>query len=238
MDAITESIELQGVLHLYALVGGGHDSMAAALVTARHPLFRGVVHLNTGIGIEATREYVREVCELKKWPLHEVMAGEGRYEELLFSRGGMPGGPKAHNSMLYYLKQQPLARWHRTACEGRTGFVTGIRAGESRRRMGAKISVPVRRRDRQVWVNPILKWTSKRVDNLLASEEIPRNPVVENIYRSGECLCGALAAAGEIHEIERWYPDDAERIHALEDECARRGLASVWGGRPPNKKRE
>lgn len=237
MDAITEAVEKQGVLHLYALFSGGHDSLAAALVSAEHPLFRGVVHLNTGIGIEQTREYVRDICASRNWPLHEVMAGEGRFEELLFTRGGFPGGPKAHNSMLWYLKQQPLRRWHKTACEGRTGFTTGVRRDESHRRMGAKMSVPVRRWDRQVWINPILDWSALDVGRFIEASGLPRNEVVDLLHRSGECLCGALAKPGEIHEIERWYPEVADRIHALEEECERRGLAAVWGKRGIRKPR-
>jgi 3'-phosphoadenosine 5'-phosphosulfate sulfotransferase (PAPS reductase)/FAD synthetase len=232
MDAIEQSVAEQGVLHLYGMFSGGHDSLVACEIASRHPLFRGVVHLNTGIGIEQTRTFVRDTCAERGWELHEVMAGDGRYEELLFSRGGMPGGPKSHNSMLWYLKQQPHRRWHRSACEGRTGFVTGIRLNESHRRMGAKFAVPVRRWDRQVWVNPILDMDAIDVGRFLEKEGLARNPVVDLIHRSGECLCGALAKAQEIHEIRRWFPVEYERIRSLEIECGQRGLNARWGGRP------
>jgi capsid protein len=53
--------------------------------------------------------------------------------------------------------------------------------------------------------------------------------VVDRVHRSGECLCGALSRADEIHEIAAHYPDVARRINALEQECEQRGIvASTW----------
>jgi hypothetical protein len=56
-----------------------------------------------------------------------------------------------------------------------------------------------------------------------------RNEVVDTLHRSGECLCGALARSDEIHDIDLWYPEVGQRIHALEQECERRGIvAAIW----------
>jgi len=233
-DLFDEAIEQQQLTHLYSLFSGGHDSLAATALAAKHPLFSGVVHINTGIGIEQTRTFVRDVCAERGWPLHEVRAPEGLYEELVLTRGGFPYGNASHNTMLFYLKQQPLLRWHRKI-EGRHGFVTGIRRQESNRRMGAGISVPIRpdpKNTRMIWLSPILDWSSVDCGRLIEEEGLPRNSVVDLLHRSAECLCGALANSGEIHEIARWFPDTALRINALEQECERRGIpASVWAGR-------
>jgi 3'-phosphoadenosine 5'-phosphosulfate sulfotransferase (PAPS reductase)/FAD synthetase len=229
---------------MYALFSGGHDSLCSTALAAKHPLFRGVVHINTGIGIEATREFVRDTCERQGWPLHEVKAPEGRYEEMVLERGGFPHGTASHNSMLFYLKQQPLARWlrevrdeERRQEEGRRqdeviGLVTGIRKQESVRRMGAGIAVPVRADGRKRWISPILEWSKADCNRFMEAEGMPRNPVVDLLHRSGECLCGALARPEEIHDIALWYPETARRINDLEHECERRGIAaSVWAGR-------
>ena len=216
---------------IYALFSGGHDSLTSTALAAKHPLFRGVVHINTGIGIEETRTFVRETCEQQGWPLTEACAPEGRYEEMVLTRGGFPSGPASHNSMLFYLKQQPLNRWFKTV-EGKVGLVTGIRKQESIRRMGSGISVPIRPDGRKVWLSPILDWTKIDCNRFMEAEGLPRNPVVDLLHRSGECLCGALARPEEIHDIAQWFPDTALRINALEHECEARGIAAcVWAGR-------
>jgi 3'-phosphoadenosine 5'-phosphosulfate sulfotransferase (PAPS reductase)/FAD synthetase len=227
-----ESAEVESI---YAMFSGGHDSLTSTAIAAKHPLFRGVVHINTGIGIEETRTFVRETCERQGWPLIEAAAPEGRYEEMVLTRGGFPYGTASHNSMLFYLKQQPLNRWFKTTT-GKVGLVTGIRKQESVRRMGAGISVPVRPDGRKVWLSPILDWTKIDCNRFMESEGLPRNPVVDLLHRSGECLCGALARPEEIHEIARWFPDAAKRINDLEHACEERGIAaSVWAGRLARK---
>lgn len=215
---------------IYALFSGGHDSLCSTALAADMEGFAGAVHINTGIGIEETREFVRDTCHTQGWPLHELHAPQGKYEQMVLERGGFPYGTASHNSMLFYLKQQPLNRWIKTI-EGKIGLVTGIRKAESVRRMGAGISVPVREDGRKTWLSPILDWTKIDCNRFMADRGLPRNPVVDLLHRSGECLCGALARSEEIHEIARWFPDTARRINDLEHECEKRGIvACVWAG--------
>lgn len=224
-------LDAEGCACVYALFSGGHDSLCSAAIAAKHPLFRGVVHLNTGIGIEETREFVRETCDRQGWPLTEVRATDGLYEKLVLERGGFPSGTSSHNSMLFFLKQQPLRAWCRTIPGKRIGLVIGIRREESVRRMGAGISVPKRleHRSRRVWLSPILDWTALDCSRFMGAEGLPRNPVVDLLHRSGECLCGALARPGEINEISQWFPDAARRINDLERRVEEAGIAAcVW----------
>lgn len=217
---------------VYGLFSGGHDSLCSTHLASLDPRFAGVLHMNTGIGIEETREFVRAVCADQGWPLHETRPAEGKYEQMVLERGGFPKGQQSHNSMLFYLKQQPMQRWLKANTSGRIGLVTGIRKHESIRRMGAGISVPVREQGRKVWISPILDWTKIDCNHYMAEQGLPRNPVVDLIHRSGECLCGAMARSEEIHDIARWFPDTALRINDLEHECERRGIvACVWAGR-------
>lgn len=215
---------------LYGMFSGGHDSLAATALAAKHRNFRGVVHINTGIGVEETHQFVRDTCRQHGWTLHELKPPAGKYEELVLTRGGFPYGPMSHNVMLFYLKQLPLRRWLDNI-EGQVGLVTGIRLEESVRRMGAGISVPIRKERRKTWISPILGWTKIDCNLLIAQDGMQRNQVVDLLHRSAECLCGAMAKVEEIHEIARWYPDAAQRIQQLERECERRGIvASVWAG--------
>ena len=66
----------------------------------------------------------------------------------------------------------------------------------------------------------------------MESMGLDRNPVVDLLHKSGECLCGAFAAKDEIRDLEVWFPEVAERIHeprARVDDAGRIGC--VWGHR-------
>ena len=156
----------------------------------------------------------------------------------MLQRGGFPSGPKSHSSMYWYLKQKPLDALIRETKRKRgdnVALVTGIRVSESVRRMGAGISVPIRRDDHcRVWVNPILNWTAADCLDYMEEQGLRRSPVVDLLHRSGECLCGALARAEEIHEIDTWYPDAGKRIHALEERARACGLKHTrWASSEP-----
>jgi 3'-phosphoadenosine 5'-phosphosulfate sulfotransferase (PAPS reductase)/FAD synthetase len=189
------------------------------------------VHINTGIGIEETRQFVRDTCKEQGWPLIELYPDGKTYRQLVLEKG-FPRGPKSHNSMYYWLKQRQvrrLVREHKTHRRDRIGLVTGIRLQESQRRMTAALSVPVRREGSQVWLSPILDWSALQCNEFISEKKMARNQVVDLLHRSGECLCGALAQNKELKEIKLWYPKAAGEIEKLQDECALRGLKwSRW----------
>lgn len=58
------------------LFSGGHDSLSCNLVASKASRFDGCLHVNTGIGIEATRDFVRATCERQNWKLWEYKAIE------------------------------------------------------------------------------------------------------------------------------------------------------------------
>lgn len=227
---IDQAVQEHKPVATFALFSGGHDSLTSTAIAARHPSFTAAVHINTGIGIEETREFVRETCRAEGWPLIELRSPH-RYEDLVLQRGGFPSGPKSHSSMYWYLKQKPLDGLLRETKQKRgdnVALVTGIRVAESVRRMGAGISVPIRRDDHcRVWVNPILSWTSLDCNRFIDRVGLRRNRVVDLLHRSGECLCGALAREDEIHEVDYWFPAAGQRIHDLEAEARACGLKNT-----------
>lgn len=220
--------------HVFGLFSGGHDSLCSTALAAKHPAFTAAVHINTGVGIEATRDFVRDTCRARGWPLIEMHPDAKTYRDLVAEKG-MPGGPRAHNTMYYWLKQRQvrrLVREHKQGHDGRVVLVTGIRTQESERRMQSAMAVPVHRLGAQVWVNPILAWSKIDCNEFLASEGLDRNPVVDLLHRSGECLCGALAHHSEMRDIEAWYPATAATLHEYEQLARDRGhLEDVWAGR-------
>lgn len=50
------------------------------------------------------------------------------------------------------------------------------------------------------------------------------------VHMSGECLCGAMAKADELPEIEYWFPETGKYIRSLEVEAKRMGKPYCkWG---------
>jgi 3'-phosphoadenosine 5'-phosphosulfate sulfotransferase (PAPS reductase)/FAD synthetase len=232
LEVISQAVDEHKPSHVFALFSGGHDSVTSTHIAAQHPAFSGVVHVNTGIGIEETREYVRQTCKQQGWPLKELFAPAGLYEKTCLAKG-MPGGPIQHGIMYQYLKDdqlRALVREHKRFRGDRVGLVTGARSDESVRRMRVHPE-SVRREGAQLWINPILDWTGLDVGRYLEAQGISRNPVVDRLHRSGECICGALSRPEELDEIAFWYPEVAARIR-LEYECFKRGLPYAWGSKP------
>lgn len=229
---IDQAVQEHRPVAVFALFSGGHDSLVNTHLTAQHPRFAGVVHLNTGIGIEETREFVRETCQRFGWPLIERWPPRVTYEQMCLDRG-MPGGPKKHEIMYHRLKGESLdvlTAETKTKRSDRIILSTGIRTQESTRRMRLH-AVPTRRDGAKVWVNPITDLSAFDVGAYIEEHGLRRNPVVDKVHRSGECLCGALARPEELDEIAFWFPDVAARIRALEQQCFARGLPYRWGSK-------
>lgn len=217
---------------VYALFSGGHDSMCSTLVASKHPAFSGVIHVNTGIGIRQTREYVRDTCELRGWTLHELHPPDLTYEAMV-ERYGFPG-PGSHLYAYSWLKERALRKFvteHKVNRRDRIGLVTGVRWQESERRMGTV--KPIQRDGAQLWIAPIAGWAATDKLAYMRDNNAAPNPVVLNLHMSGECLCGSFARPGELDFLAAWYPAAAEEIRAIERQMARRGLPSKWGERPP-----
>jgi 3'-phosphoadenosine 5'-phosphosulfate sulfotransferase (PAPS reductase)/FAD synthetase len=232
IEIIDSAVQQFQPSHVFAMFSGGHDSLTSTHLAAQHPSFSGAVHINTGIGIEETRDFVRDTCRSQGWPLLEYTPDGQSWEDICL-KGGMPGGPAQHDITYYWLKQRSirrLVREHKQGLHGRIGLVTGIRTEESQRRMTSVMAKPVHRIGAQVWINPILEWTAVECGRYIEAAGLKRSEVVNRLHRSGECLCGSLSHHSELEEIAFWYPKVAQRIRAMEQECFRRDLPSRWGG--------
>lgn len=225
---------------VFAMFSGGDDSLTAALVASRHPAFTGCLHINTGIGIKETNEYVRETCQRQRWPLIELHPTEKSYEEFVLERG-FPG-PGAHKYCYVWLKERPL-NWFisnvaKNATHDRVMLATGVRLQESIRRMG-NVS-KVHREGVKVWCAPVLYWSKRNCLDFIGRERLPRNPVVELLHMSGECKCGAFAddeRTNELGETRLFYPYFGERIDRLQAQAKEAGVHCRWGVRPPEEKK-
>lgn len=210
-DNIDQAADEHKIEGFYALFSGGTDSLALTHVVANHPLFRGVIHINTKTGIPETEWFVQDTCTRYGWDLY-IAAPFDTYESLLV-RWGFPG-PQKHPQVYQYLKERPLNHLLGTLAKGmkRFGLMTGVRKDESTRRMlDARFDGAVRD-GRKVWVSPISTATKRDTVSYLTQNNVPTNPVSKNLGLSGECLCGCFARAGEEIDIKINYPDVAKRI--------------------------
>lgn len=235
LDAVTG----HHVASAWAMFSGGDDSLAAAIVTARARTFRGCLHIDTGIGVPETQAFVVETCRAQGWPLKIYRAKDyGQDYEALAIRYGFPG-PAAHFRMYVRLKERALdafIREHKIHRLNRIVLSTGARATESNRRVGH--AERVRRDGCSVWANPIFAWSKFDCLDTIAAAGVKRNPVVELLHKSGECLCGSFAKTDELKEIRCWYPNVAARIDAIAERVKAAGhRACVWGQRPPRERK-
>lgn len=230
-----QALDKKDVKAICVLYSGGNDSTVLAhLVRSRCDY---AVHINTGIGIEQTRDFVRSTCAAWELPLIEEHPPPGATYDELVLKLGFPG-PAGHMLMYTRLKERGLRavrrRFVRQPRRERIIFLTGMRLFESSRRM--RNAEPHRREGSVVWVNPIGHWTNAHMAEYRKRHaDVPRNEVSDILHMSGECLCGAFAKPGELEWIAQFFPDTAQRIRDLEAKAKEAGVHCVWGTRPPRK---
>jgi 3'-phosphoadenosine 5'-phosphosulfate sulfotransferase (PAPS reductase)/FAD synthetase len=222
---------------VFACFSGGHDSLVSTHWTMENaPALTSapvrVLHINTGIGIEETRIYVRDLCDCSGWPLWERHAPEGEYERQV-CRFGFPA-PAQHAWMYRRLKQavvEAVCREAKTQRGQRVMFVTGIRRDESTARSGYKDTY--RKKGAAIWVNPLYDKSRAWFDAYRAEHRLPRNRVKDIYGQSGECLCGAFADFSERAILARHFPDTLAHIERLEAKAEAAGYPWKWSDQGP-----
>lgn len=191
---------------------------------------------NTGIGIEAARQWVRDECKRNCHELIEIRAKEDcgqDYDELVRERG-FPG-PDHHKKMYDRLKGRAVALMVKRAKIKRMDKVliaSGIRHDESLIRMGYAGS-EINREGAQVWVNPIYWWSRQERDAYIKKHNLSISPIAKRLGMSGECGCGAYAHPGELKYWAKIDPEFAARIERLQEEVLVKGFTWAWDGHPP-----
>ena len=196
------------------------------------------LHINIGIGIEASRQYVRDTCKAQGWPLTEIRAKEdcGEDYDANVLRHGFPG-PDGHQFMYRQLKERAVYALVKRAKVGhprsaKVMIATGVRHDESVRRMGYA-GREINKTRAQIWTNPIYWWSKSERDAYNDASGLPENLVAKQLGMSGECGCGAFAHPGELAKWRAIDPSFGARIDRLQSECLARGFTWGWEGRPP-----
>lgn len=229
---------------------GGHDSLVSTHFTMSHLSARWdwrywrdrskALHINTGIGIEKTRQFVRDVSASSGWGLIEQSPPDS-YEDLVLGKvkgypGGFPG-PRMHGLMYQRLKERAirdvvrgLKRYRSREC---VLICTGIRHDESKIRTGYNRATS--RVGNQAWVNPFYFSTYETFQQYMETYRLPRNSVKDACGMSGECLCGAYAHPGEKLRIRAACPKTADYLDDLEKRVIKAGFPWQWDDEGPPK---
>lgn len=221
--AVAEHVWADQKIHAATAVlfSGGNDSTVMA------HLFQHTadvaIHANTTIGIEDTRQFVRDSCAGWGLKLLEVFPGEGNtYEDMVLAHG-FPG-PGHHFKAYQRLKERGLRAARRELVpNGRTHRVVYL-AGRRRDESNRRANVPeLERVDSVVFGSPMAHWTKADLNTYrLEYQDCPSNQAADLLHMSGECLCGSFAKSGELAEIEMWYPGVVAYIRRLEAMIAHR----------------
>jgi 3'-phosphoadenosine 5'-phosphosulfate sulfotransferase (PAPS reductase)/FAD synthetase len=237
-----------GIRAYVGMFSGGNDS--STMMHLMRPVLTHAGMANTTIGIEQTRQYVRDTCAAWSLPLIEKHPPD-TYADLVTGRaknrtgrnrgepawsGGFPG-PPMHNFFFHRLKERcfeqirselaPNPRYDRVV------FIAGRRRQESERRKEVPFYEPW---GSAIWVSPLAMWTALDIATYRAMQSednpVPRNEVSDLLHMSGECLCGCYARPGELAEIGEWFPEVRDEILALEAEVRASGAPESrcsWG---------
>lgn len=230
-EALTTHRRGRELVATCSLVSGGLDSYTTAHLV--RDITDTFIHANTGVGIEATRQHVRDTAASwgKRMVEETPDPGEGYFDFVLNTvrtkrtgdirwPGGFPG-PAAHSLMQQALKERPMDKARHTLGIANSRKACALWFG-GRRRTESEIrkTIPHHESDGTViFCAPIAVWHKQDLHAYrLLHGDVPRNPVAERLGMSGECGCLAAAKAGEVARWRREFPDDPFILRVAEVE--------------------
>ena len=248
-EIMKEAIDA-GLTHFYVGYSGGKDSgICLDLIAKNYPkYFKGAMYINTGIGTNATLDFVKEWCKQKNYPLFIVRPedvkrvrktirgnpGENFSYEKLVTEHGFPH-QGFHTTTMRHLKYFPMRKFvkDRIALGEKPCIVSGVRVNESARR---KIKwKKYLWQDSKMWfVSPIFFKSNDWVMKYWIEHNIKRSPVYETLHLSGDCLCGCFARENELELLKMFHPEVYEKIKRLEKLIKEKGTNeakenTTWG---------
>lgn len=198
---------------VFVEVSGGHDS--TALLYAVHHSdeveIDAVVHLNTGIGAEFTRQYVREQCAKLGLPLIEGIQPdtEQRYGPKVIKHGFPGARPIAHEMHRRDLKQDVEDKIV-AGFEDDLILITGVSRYESNRRHRTVAQSGVQESSRHsgvTYVAPFAELTGSEIQSFLKRHDVDRNEFADLLDSSGECLCASFDSFWALELLWKYEPE-------------------------------
>jgi 3'-phosphoadenosine 5'-phosphosulfate sulfotransferase (PAPS reductase)/FAD synthetase len=211
--------------HVVVALSGGHDSSTALRFALESPEITvdEAVHMDTGIGLSMTKEYVKDVCD--QWDVDLTILGDhnARYPHesyrFLVRTFGFPGShPDAHSGMWKNLKNKLRTRYESTL-GGDVAFISGVRKHESTVRYEEIPDSGIGEVGGTIWASPLIDFTDADLQDYREEHSIPRNEAYSILHASGECLCGSFEDRHNLPFIRTVEPETAQQIDRLEFEA-------------------
>lgn len=224
-----------GIDSFYVGYSGGKDSgIVLDLIAREYPkYFKGVIYINTGIGTDATLNFVKNFCKQKNYTLFELtpnaVSAKGRSKYLkkgehynyqnLIKCFGFPDA-SWHNTTMAWLKYYPMKYFinDRIALGENPALISGVRKNESsRRKFSSKYTrCPLDKSESIIFVKPIYYKTNTWVSEYWIKNNLKRSPCYDTIATSGDCLCGCFSDSHELKLLELYHPEVFNKIKELE----------------------
>jgi len=235
-DESPESIlEAAEIIHkktdFYALVSGGKDAVSIAHWLSEQNRLKAVLHIDTGVGIQATQDFVKDLCQDQGWPL-EILKPKPPYVYASMAlEFGFPG-PANHSQIMGRLKSETLR--HYVKGKPYHCMITGVRKFESARRQG-KYPAPLNLKNNVFFCNPFFYMTTEYTYRYIHEHGLKITPVHAVMGMSGECNCGSFGTRREKELITQLDPKLADYISWLEEGIKKFGTPmakkyGIWGG--------
>ncbi len=232
---IDELINIHNRTDFYSLCSGGKDSISIAhFVSTNYPdNFKGIVFVDTGVGVETTKKWLIGYAEEMGWKLHILQPDP---PDVYFERVKRLGFPLigTHNIVMGYLKFRPMLRFMQADQYRLThaAYMSGTRKFESHRRNIT--TAPVDKSGNLVFCSPFYATTTEDTYKYLITHNLKITPVHKTLGRSGECMCGSFPAVGERELLEKLDPELYKKIIDTEEWIREHGdddakKRSVWG---------
>lgn len=241
LEIYKEAISIYPPYATVVAVSGGDDSLTALSVAKSIGInIDYILHINTRTGIRETTDFVRTLPDKFGTKYIEGDA-KNKYIDYVMRKGFFGLGDRAHRYAYHILKRTQLTNCLSTNIRHRKRgrnilLINGVRKQESKRRMITKPNViDPDFGSRNIWVQLINHWSKSECLDFLSDNKIQRNPVVDFIHHSGECMCGTMQSLEQRREYSFWFPDFGAWLDGLEKIVVEKH-GYGWGvGFPKNK---
>ena len=248
-DIITEVTQIHKRTKFFVACSGGKDSICLAhYIETNHPdNFKGLVFIDTGVGIRQTQEWLKDYCQTRGWTLYiEKPKLEKRHRlyrdvyEWAVLNFGFPG-PAVHSTVMRNLKYIALNRFAYSHGRHDHAIISGTRKFESKRRF---INTrPITKAGNFFFCSPFFNKTNADVYQYLIENGLKKTPVHDILGMSGECMCGCFAKVGERELVKQLDPDLDAYFTSLENRIpiegtAKAKLSPIWGQGPIKPQKE
>ena len=234
-ELILETIEEQFDRHdFYAMTSGGKDSITLTNWLAESGKLKQVVHIDTGVGLRMTTDFVRDYCQEMGWNLEIITPRVSKIYASFVLEYGFPG-PAGHKYIMGYLKLSAMRDFALSVNKNNHCLVSGIRKFESARRTG-NFPEPIHVNGSLWFVCPFFYRSNESIYRDYLSHGLRKSPAYDHgLGTSGECMCGSFATFDEKMLIKKLDPHLADYIEWLEDGVQRFGTDIAkkrpkWGG--------